>query len=440
ATHRGALHAGKLGFGELLENERLVLRGGELAYFGHWITAPGRARRFDTRFFLAQAPADQVGAHDGTELIDSLWLRPQDAIDLEARGDLQLVFATKNTLADLIRFSRSKDAVAHARDAEVETNRACWALGPDHQAALFRRRDPAYFEIHWSDPEETGQTSIALEPGVPKRLDAFVTRVIAPNPGVMTGPGTNTYLVGDQELAVIDPGPAIDAHVQAVLAAGAGRIRWILCTHTHLDHSPAAAALKAATGAIVIGQPAPPHPGQDATFAPDRVLGHGDRLMFAGLTLCALHTPGHASNHLCYLLENSRMLFTGDHVMQGSTVVINPPDGNMREYLASLELLLGADTLILAPGHGYLIGEPQREARRLIRHRLAREQKVVGALARLGAPDVDALVRAVYDDVPERLHGVARRSLAAHLEKLAADGRARTQDGRWALVQSAAVG
>jgi len=440
APHRGALHAGKLGFGELLEKERLVLRGGELAYFGHWITAPGRARRFDTRFFVAQSPADQAGAHDGTELIDSVWLRPQDAIDLEARGDLQLVFATKNTLADLVRFARAKDAVAHARDAEVETNRACWALGPDGAAALFRRRDPAYFEIHWSDPEETGQTSVALEPGVAKRLDALVTRVIAPNPGMMTGPGTNTYLVGGEELAVIDPGPAIDEHVQAVLAAGAGRIRWILCTHTHLDHSPAAAALKAATGAIVIGRPAPPHPGQDAAFAPDRVLGHGDRLMFAGLTLRALHTPGHASNHLCFLLENTRMLFTGDHVMQGSTVVINPPDGNMRDYLASLELLLGEDALILAPGHGYLIGEPHREARRLIRHRLAREQKVVHALARLGAPDLDALVRAVYDDVPERLHGVARRSLSAHLEKLAAEGRARGEGGRWALVQSAAVG
>jgi glyoxylase-like metal-dependent hydrolase (beta-lactamase superfamily II) len=264
--------------------------------------------------------------------------------------------------------------------------------------------------------------------------------VIAPNPGMMTGPGTNTYLVGGEELAVIDPGPAIDDHVQAVLAAGAGRIRWILCTHTHLDHSPAAAALKAATGAIVIGRPAPPHPGQDAAFAPDRVLGHGDRLMFAGLTLRALHTPGHASNHLCFLLENTRMLFTGDHVMQGSTVVINPPDGNMRDYLASLELLLGEDALILAPGHGYLIGEPHREARRLIRHRLAREQKVVHALARLGAPDLDALVRAVYDDVPERLHGVARRSLSAHLEKLAAEARARGESGRWSLVQSAAVG
>jgi len=439
APCRGQLHAGKLAFHEFLEKERLLLSGRALAYFGHWVTAPGRARRFDTRFFLALAPEAQVGTHDGTELVASDWLRPLDAIEREARGEIQLVFATKNTLADLVRFARAKDALEHAREAEVETNRACWALGPDGAAALFRRRDPQYFEIHWCDPEETGQTSVALEPGVAKRLDPFVTRVIAPNPGMMTGPGTNTYLVGETELAVIDPGPAIDAHIAAVLAVGAGRIRWVLCTHTHLDHSPAAAAIKSATGAVLIGRPAPEHPGQDRGFTPDRVMGHGDRFMFAGLSLRALHTPGHASNHLCYLLENTRMLFTGDHVMQGSTVVINPPDGDMRAYLESLEQLLGEDILILAPGHGFLIGEPHREARRLLRHRLAREQKVVWALERLRAPTPEELVTEVYDDVAPRLHGVALRSLSAHLEKLAAEGRARAAEGRWSLVQSSMV-
>ncbi len=415
AQFRGALHSGKLAFAEFLEQERLLLRAHDLAYFGHWITAPGRARRFDTRFFLALAPHGQDGAHDGTELIASQWLRPQEALEREAGGAMDLVFATKNTLADVARFARAKDALEHAREAEVETNRACWALGPDGAQALFRRRDPQYFEIHWSDPEETGQTAIALVPGVPKQLDAFVTRIIAPNPGMMTGPGTNTYLVGGKDVAVIDPGPAIESHIAAVLAAGAGRIRSVICTHTHLDHSPAAAAIKAATGAVLIGRPAPEHGGQDRGFVPDRVLEHGDRVIFGGLSLRVLRTPGHASNHLCYFLENTRMLFTGDHVMQGSTVVINPPDGDMRAYLASLELLLAEDVLILAPGHGYLIGEPHREARRLIRHRLAREAKVVSAVSRLGAPTLEELVLEVYDDVQPRLHAVAMRSLAAHL-------------------------
>jgi glyoxylase-like metal-dependent hydrolase (beta-lactamase superfamily II)/8-oxo-dGTP pyrophosphatase MutT (NUDIX family) len=440
AQYRGMLHAGKLAFAEFLERERLLLRARDLAYFGHWITAPGRARRFDTRFFLALAPEGQDGSHDGTELIASLWLRPQEALEREASGAMDLVFATKNTLVDLTRFARARDALEHAREAEVETNRACWALGPDGAQALFRRRDPQYFEIHWSDPEETGQTSIELAPGVPKRLDPYVTRIIAPNPGMMTGPGTNTYLVGDKDLAVIDPGPAIDSHIAAVLAAGAGRIRSVICTHTHPDHSPAAAAIKAASGAVLIGWPAPEHPGQDRSFAPDRVLGHGDRVLFGGVSLRALHTPGHASNHLCYLLENTKMLFTGDHVMQGSTVVINPPDGDMRAYLASLELLLTEDILILAPGHGYLIGEPHREARRLIRHRLAREAKVASALARLGAPTLEELVLEVYDDVQPRLHAVAMRSLAAHLGKLAAEGRVRAAEGRYTLVQSSASG
>ena len=149
------------------------------------------------------------------------------------------------------------------------------------------------------------------------------------------------------------------------------------------------------------------------------------------LTLQALHKPGYASNHLCYLLEKTGMLFTGDHVMQGSTVVINPPDGDMRAYLASLEALLADDFAIFAPGHGYLIGAPHRELRRLIAHRLGREAKAVAALAKLGAATLEELVPAVYDDVPAKLHAVAARSLRAHLDKLVAEHRVAVEGERY---------
>jgi glyoxylase-like metal-dependent hydrolase (beta-lactamase superfamily II)/8-oxo-dGTP pyrophosphatase MutT (NUDIX family) len=430
----GLMQYRKRPFVELLENEDLYIPAHALAYYGHWITAPGRPRRFDTRFFLAVAPEGQVGSHDAVETVHDVWITPREALERGARNEIELVPATQQTLQDLKNFKTAREAFDAVRARpEPEVNRACWAQGKEG-AKLFRRADPAYFEIHWSDPEETGETSYDLAPGVPKRLDRYVRRVIAPNPGVMTGPGTNTYLVGEGDLAVIDPGPAVASHVEKILEVGKDRIRWILCTHTHQDHSPAAAALKAATGAQLLGRPAPE--GQDATFKPDFVLEGGQRVDLGEIGLRAIHTPGHASNHLCYLLEQTKMLFTGDHVMQGSTVVINPPDGDMRAYLHSLEKLLGEDLAIIAPGHGYLIGAPHKEVRRLIAHRLGRERKVVRALQQLGEASVEELLPVVYEDVPARIHRVAARSLTAHLDKLAADGAVRALGERYTLVES----
>ena len=279
----------------------------------------------------------------------------------------------------------------------------------------------------------------ALNPIIPGDVVAIapgVRRVTAPNPGVMTGPGTNTYLVGDElgdsGLALIDPGPELDAHRDVLLKTVGDRLRWILCTHTHRDHSPLARALKAATGAQVLGFGVTPDDGrQDEGFKPDRALRGGDVLACGAYRLRAVHTPGHASNHLCYLLEDRGMLFTGDHVMQGSTVVISPPDGDMQAYFDSLERLLALPITSFAPGHGFVIETPQDEVRRLIAHRLKREEKIFSALSATGPATLEMLVRHAYDDVPERIHNVAMRSLHAHLLRLERCGRATQAGGEW---------
>ncbi len=271
-------------------------------------------------------------------------------------------------------------------------------------------------------------------PGEVVEIAPGVRRLTAPNPGMMTGPGTNTYLLGHEQIAMIDPGPEMDAHRDALLDAVGNRLRWIFCTHTHRDHSPLARALRAATGAMVFGYGHVPADGrQDELFAPDRALVGGDVVDCGEFSLRAVHTPGHASNHLCYLLENRGLLFTGDHVMQGSTVVISPPDGDMQAYLDSLQGLLELPVRALAPGHGHVIETPQDEVRRLIAHRLRREEKVRAALERVGPATLEQLVIHAYDDVPPRIHNVAMRSLHASLIRLESNGLAVCDADLWRL-------
>jgi len=262
------------------------------------------------------------------------------------------------------------------------------------------------------------------EPGRPVALSALVARATAPNAGMMTGPGTNSYLVGTDELAVVDPGPDDASHLDALAELGAGRIRWVVVTHTHPDHAPGAAGLAARTGAEVLGFAA-----RDG-FVPARDVGDGFELRGAGFTLRALHTPGHASNHLCWLLVEEQVLFSGDHVMEGSTVVIAPPDGDMAQYLASVRRVLVLDPPVatIAPGHGALLVDPAATLQGIIAHRLAREGAVAAALALAGRVTVDELVPAVYADVREALYPVARYSLWAHLRKLGSEGSARAHD------------
>jgi glyoxylase-like metal-dependent hydrolase (beta-lactamase superfamily II) len=257
-----------------------------------------------------------------------------------------------------------------------------------------------------------------------QQIAAAVWRIVAPNPSPLTGPGTNTYVVGVERPVVIDPGCDDPGHLARILAVAGPGIDRILCTHSHPDHSPGAAWLRERTGARVYGQPAPDDGHQDPSYAPDAGLVHGERIAVREATLQAIHTPGHASNHVCFLLEQAGLLFTGDHLMSGSTVIIIPPDGSMRAYLESLRQLRELPLTALAPGHGAVMPDALAEIDRVIGHRLAREAKLALALERRTAATLDEMLAEVYDDVPAFLHRYARYSLLAHAIKLVDEGRA----------------
>ena len=438
AHWRGPMQRGEQPVAGLCAALGLSLDLREWAYFSHWLTPPGQPRRFDTRFFVTRAPAHQHAEADYGEAVELMWLTPQAALD-PARG-LKLLPVTRETLKRVSSFASVQAALEHARNqGEVKLTMPRRAETARGQRVVLPH-ETAYAEVGRIDPAGRGLAYADIVPGRVVRLSPCVLRVTAPNAGIMTGPGTNSYLVGDPQRnrwTVIDPGPDDESHRQALLAAAPGPVERILVTHTHVDHSPGAAPLARATGAPVLGRRPLHGAGQDATFAPDEELFGGEALALGpGATLRVLHTPGHASNHLCYLLEQERTLFTGDHVMQGSTVVINPPDGDMAAYLRALESLLGLDIEWFAPGHGFLVAQPHEVVRALVRHRLGREAKVVAALAAAGpgpAP-LEALLARVYDDVPATLHPVARRSLLAHLLKLEGEGRAQCTAGQWSAA------
>ncbi len=439
ALWRGPLHRGERSIVELCQEAQLTLAVDRLVYLSHWLTPPGRAKRFDTRFFIAQAPASQVGAHDGTEMLEQLWLRPADALARSAT--LKLMTPTLKTLDLLSR---------HATVAAL----LAWAAAPRDVALVMPRvasgaqgmrpvlpDEHAWAEIGRLDPAGHGHCSYDLVPGQAVRLSPRVIRVTANNGSMMTGPGTNTYLVGGgahNVWAAIDPGPLLPEHVQAILAAAPGPIESIFVTHTHKDHSPAALALQAATGAKLHGRIAAHPQWQDTSFVPDLALAGGERFELSeDATLRVIHTPGHASNHLCYLLEQEQLLFTGDHVMQSSTVVINPPDGDMRAYLVSLHALLDEPLEWFAPGHGFLMASPQAALRSIIAHRGRREAKLLGVLRASGPAPIEALLPKVYDDVAARLHPMAERSLTAHLFKLRDEAVLSWENGHWGFLAPA---
>jgi glyoxylase-like metal-dependent hydrolase (beta-lactamase superfamily II) len=284
-------------------------------------------------------------------------------------------------------------------------------------------------------PDEA--VSPKLVPGVPSALSPLVRRIVAPNPGPFTGPGTNTYLVGIDEVAVIDPGPDDKRHIDAIIGASMKeRVRWVLLTHTHPDHAPGTARLVKSTGAEVLAYGK--RLDKDNVITPDRVIGEGDSIEGTEFGLEVLHTPGHAPNHLCFLLEEERVLFTGDTVLDGMFSVVSPQrGGDMTEYLASLARMEKLRLSRIAPGHGHVIDDPRPRIQEYVAHRHDRERQVLRLLKR-GPAKIPDMVTTLYADreLHPKLVEAAQWQVHAHLLKLKAEGQVTGTSVRsaWSLV------
>ncbi|MDX5336073.1 MAG: MBL fold metallo-hydrolase [Marinobacter sp.] len=429
---RQALFRDEVSLAQLCEKHGLVVPLDRLAYLSHWVTPPGPPRRFDTRFFVAVAPEGQRAGHDGQETIDHVWISPAQALEEHRAGQRLLGLPTIRTLRVLCDFSSTAELMryAHANPPEAFPTDP-WPALRKGKPVMLEPNAPAYDEAVKLDPEGEGTTRAEIVPGELVEVAAGVVRLTAPNPGMMTGPGTNTYILGFERFTVIDPGPANEAHIEKILEVTGGVVDQVLVTHTHLDHSPAVLELKQRTGCRVFGWPAPEGAGQDQSFKADDEPEHGDLIVSEAGILKVIHTPGHASNHLCFLLTDQELLFSGDHIMQGSTVVINPPDGDMKAYVESLYELLDEAIRFIAPAHGFLMGQPEAVIDYLITHRLSREHKIFRSLQALAPVSLKDLTAKAYDDVPAAIHGLAARSALAHLLKLEAEQRAYQSDNLW---------
>ena len=250
-------------------------------------------------------------------------------------------------------------------------------------------------------------------------MSNLIKKITAPNGGVFTGGGTNTYLIGKKDITVIDPGPYIQSHLDEIIKAGNNNIKRIIVTHTHKDHSPGAKPLAETLQVPVMGSFAKFDMSiQDETFEPDQILYDKDIITTSEYTIEVIHTPGHASNHFCFLIQEEKCLLTGDHIMNGSTVVIAPPDGNMTEYLDSHKKLDNFDTKLFAPGPGDYLNDPKLVTVWIFNHRLTREEKVLKSMQKLKETTIEKLLLDVYDDVDPHLHPIALWSLEAHLIRL----------------------
>ncbi len=419
----------------------LLLAADSVFVLAHWVTDRDLPRRFDVPFLVARMPAGQTPVADGREQFEPVWVRPADALARHEAGQFFMIFPTIRTLERLRAYAHV-DALLQACAA---TEEPLWTSCPRAgllagQEARYMEHEQPYGELALVCPDGQLLHALDWQCEQPVALLKNLLRLTAPNPGVMTGPGTNSYLVGDPHTGyvAIDPGPADPAHLERLWRAASGDIRMIVCTHSHPDHSPGARPLQALCQPQppILGLPSAPTARENSRFEPDRSLENKALLTLNGQgpesdfthTLMVIYTPGHAANHLCLLLLEDGLLFSGDHILNGSTTVIDPPDGNMSAYLDSLDRLAQACDQyrvgFILPAHGYAIGGVGGEARaaitRLKAHRLKREAKILAVMQAQPEGTPDDWVARAYDDVPPRMWPVAKRSLLAHVARIEA--------------------
>jgi len=414
----------------------LRLAADMLWLFGHFTAERSRPRRFAVPFHVARMPKGQVPVADETEQFEPTWVSPQEALERHAAGRFSMIYPTVRALERLARFEHV-DAVL----AAVTDEKPLWVSIPREGVVhgklhLYMEHEAPYGELALRCPEGQIAPTLDWQSEQPVPLLKNLRRLTAPNGGMMTGPGTNSYVLGDVVTGymVIDPGPNDSSHLERLWQAAGGDIRGILCTHSHPDHSPGAgplAELVAARGKprpLIYGLPSKATSRVDSRFMPDVVLDESIVLQLGDAggrifhTLQAIHTPGHAANHVCLLLREDGLLFSGDHILNGSTTVIDPPDGNMADYLHSLDKLYALcgdwNVEFILPAHGHVLGEARHAIAQLKAHRLAREAKVAAAMQALPQGSVQDWVQHVYGDVSEHLWPIAERSLLAHVEHL----------------------
>jgi len=420
-----------------LRERGLRLGADALRVLARWTTDRDiEPRRFDALFLIARVPEGQVPVADDREQFEPSWRRAAEALAEHEAGRMPIIFPTLRTLRWLAGFG-SVDAALQA----CAGGSPLWESCPrgalvGGQPQRFMESDLPFGELELVCPDGHMLHALDWQSERPVPLLRHLWRLTAPNAGMMTGPGTNSYLLGSAAAGflVVDPGPPDESHVARLVEATGGQVHTIVCTHSHPDHSPAARPLAQACEAIsgrrppILGLPSAPTARAHSQFVPDRVLADGERIVLDDpghpVTLRALHTPGHAANHVCLVAEEDGLLFSGDHVLNGSTTVIDPPDGSMTAYLDSLDRLAAACDAhgigFILPAHGHVIGSARDAIVRLKAHRLAREAKVVAAMRACPEGGPDDWVPLAYADTPRPLWPVAARSLSAHVERIRA--------------------